>query len=97
MMTLHRRDPTRNMRRFYRTYVTATLFGEWAVVCEWGRIGHGGTVRRWIYRDPQEADTAQARRVRQKLRRGYVVVPLTRMAASGNGAGISPLDFAPSG
>ena len=33
------------MARFYKIDVQPTLFGEWAAVREWGRIGRAGTVR----------------------------------------------------
>jgi predicted DNA-binding WGR domain protein len=39
---LIRIDPARNMRRFYRFDVQPDLFSGFAVVKEWGRIGHRG-------------------------------------------------------
>ena len=33
------------MRRFYRVAIERTLFGEWALVREWGRIGNTGGQR----------------------------------------------------
>ena len=42
---LERREPARNRQRFYAILVTPTLFGAWAMVREWGRIGQPGTVR----------------------------------------------------
>jgi predicted DNA-binding WGR domain protein len=42
---LERREPARNRLRFYAITVTRTLFGSWAMVREWGRIGRPGTVR----------------------------------------------------
>jgi predicted DNA-binding WGR domain protein len=33
------------MARFYKLDVQPTLFGEWTLVREWGRIGRPGTVR----------------------------------------------------
>jgi hypothetical protein len=42
---LTRIDRAQNMARFYKLDVQPTLFGEWALVCEWGRIGQDGTVR----------------------------------------------------
>ncbi len=42
---LERREPARNIQRFYAITVTRTLFDGWAVVREWGRIGQPGTVR----------------------------------------------------
>jgi predicted DNA-binding WGR domain protein len=39
MAFLTRTDPTRNIDRFYVVDITPTLFGEWAVLREWGRRG----------------------------------------------------------
>ena len=36
---LEKRVPARNQHRFYTITVTRTLFGSWALVREWGRIG----------------------------------------------------------
>jgi predicted DNA-binding WGR domain protein len=68
---LERRDAARNMDRFYRVWITPTLFGEWAVVSQWGRIGtHGRAREDWVPSLP-EAQAVQARRVARKRRRGY--------------------------
>ena len=48
-----------------------TLFGEWAVVREWGRIGRGGTVRDSLHASEAEAQTEAAELIRRKRRRGY--------------------------
>jgi predicted DNA-binding WGR domain protein len=45
MILLTRIDPARNMARFYALSLAPTLFGEWLLVKEWGRIGQTGTVR----------------------------------------------------
>jgi predicted DNA-binding WGR domain protein len=39
MTYLTRTDPARNMIWFYVVDITPTLFGEWAVLREWGRRG----------------------------------------------------------
>ena len=41
---LTRIDNHRNMARFYKLDIQPTLFGEWSLVREWGRIGRPGTV-----------------------------------------------------
>lgn len=69
--TLFRVDPARNMARFYQLDVQPTLFGEWAVVREWGRIGRAGTVRSTPYGTAAAAEAARARQLRLKERRGY--------------------------
>ena len=42
MIHLTRIDPARNMARFYTMALQPTLFGEWAPLREWGRIGSAG-------------------------------------------------------
>ena len=42
---MERTDAERRMARSYAVTVTPTLFGEWSVLREWGRIGQAGTVR----------------------------------------------------
>lgn len=42
-------DPASNKRRFYALSVQRTLFSEWALVREWGRIGGGGRLRSDLY------------------------------------------------
>jgi predicted DNA-binding WGR domain protein len=38
-INLLRIDEDSNMARFYKLDVQPTLFGEWSLVREWGRIG----------------------------------------------------------
>ena len=39
MISLTKLDPERNMRRYYRVMVQATVLGEWCLVRAYGRIG----------------------------------------------------------
>ncbi len=71
IVVLHRIDVSRNMARFYAMHLTPTLFGEIAVVRNWGRIGGQGRVRSDIFTSPEEARTAVERLHAQKSRRGY--------------------------
>ena len=71
---LERRDPGRHMARFYAVKVVPTLFGPWALVREWGRIGSPGTLRADWFETEKEAETARARLVLQKVRHGYRLV-----------------------
>jgi predicted DNA-binding WGR domain protein len=71
MIKLIRTDPSRNMHRFYALQLTATLFGEWAVIAEWGRIGSAGQVQERLFAAPELAEAAFAQRQRAKMRRGY--------------------------
>lgn len=68
---LHRIDPNANMARFYHVDLAPTLFGEVAVLRQWGRIGTNGrtTVETWPSID--EAQQSADQTLRQKSRRGY--------------------------
>jgi predicted DNA-binding WGR domain protein len=68
---LEERDPARNRMRFCAVTVTPTLFGPWAVVREWGRIGQPGTVREEWFETAELAEAAGLRLIRRKERRGY--------------------------
>ena len=68
---LERRDPQKHMARYYRLIVAQTLFGEWALIAEWGRIGSPGRVWQHWFGSRQEAESAQAVRAEKKIRRGY--------------------------
>ena len=74
MMTslyLERREPLYNRRRFYIITVTRTLFDQWAVVREWGRIGQPGTVRETWFETESAALEAGAQLRQRKAKRGY--------------------------
>jgi len=74
---MERCDSTRNLARFYEVDIQPTLFGNWAVVRRWGRIGtHGRVGQDWFLSLP-EAQTEQAHRVAQKCRRGYGYLRMT--------------------
>lgn len=78
MITLHRTDPARNMRRFYHLHIERTLFGDWALIREWGRIGCGGQRFEQWFDTAEAADRALQDLETRKRRRGYE----TRVAAS---------------
>jgi predicted DNA-binding WGR domain protein len=44
-LRLTRSEPAKNIDRFYVVDIMPTLFGEWAVLREYGRRGSPGTVR----------------------------------------------------
>jgi len=68
---LHRVDPDRNMRRFYRLALQPDLFGGCTLVREWGRIGSGGRVRLDTYESEGQAVDALAVLAKVRTRRGY--------------------------
>jgi predicted DNA-binding WGR domain protein len=61
------------MHRFYTLHVAPTLFGEWMLVAEWGRIGSPGTVRHQVFSSVELA--ALAKHLKIKTRRGYHRMP----------------------
>jgi len=69
---LERVDPSKNSYRFYALQVTQTLFGSWALIRQWGRIGHqGGTkLESWFDREHEARDAAMKIQ-KTKERRGY--------------------------
>lgn len=69
---LERIDRTRNMTRYYRLSAVETLFGDWAVVREWGRIGRRGQTREESAPTRQSAERLIADYAARRLRRGYV-------------------------
>jgi predicted DNA-binding WGR domain protein len=71
MRVLHRRDPDRNMHRFCALQVLPTLFGEWTLTTEWGRIGSAGQVQHRFFPNEAVAAAALERRLKIKVRRGY--------------------------
>jgi predicted DNA-binding WGR domain protein len=66
--------PEKNRHRFYYTTVMLGLFGEWALVREWGRIGSAGTVRKIWFATEEEALAAEQKLCEAKRKKGYVAV-----------------------
>lgn len=71
MTVLRRVDASRNMSRLYALGVERTLFGEFALVREWGSIGCLGQRRSLIYPTLADAEAALVKRRQVKQRRGY--------------------------
>jgi predicted DNA-binding WGR domain protein len=71
MAYLQKIVPEANQKRFYAMTAIPTLFGEWAVMREWGRIGSPGTARTDFHEDQGQAVSALAEIARKKQRRGY--------------------------
>lgn len=72
---LEKRDPTRNLARFYSLMVLPTLFGEWSLQREWGRIGQAGQVGSLHFPSQEEATRAFLKLEAAKRRRGYWLRP----------------------
>ena len=71
MIVLTRTEDDHNMRRFYALDIAPKLFGEWALITEWGRIGSSGRVQTSTFADELSASAAQTKRIAVKQRRGY--------------------------
>jgi predicted DNA-binding WGR domain protein len=67
--------PERNQWRFYLMQTTPTLFGEWSLVREWGRIGSPGHVRLETHGSMDRAIQALVEARHAKERRGYRASP----------------------
>lgn len=57
-LVLDRSDPAQNMARFYVLAIEPTLFGDVALVREWGRRGCSGRRRLDLYGDQETAAEA---------------------------------------
>ena len=69
---LEKINPEKRQRRFYVMNVAQTLFGEWCLIREWGRIGAAGGQRMVDYTASQEDAEAALRKLSdQKCHRGY--------------------------
>ena len=68
---LRRVDGARRMHRFYEMAVQRDLLGGAVLICEWGRIGAPGKVRRMPHRDEGAAINALMDLAQAKARRGY--------------------------
>ena len=74
VLYLEKRILARNQKRFYTITVTPTLFGSWALVREWGRIGQPGTVREAWFETEGAAIEGGAQWRERKKKRGYRAV-----------------------
>jgi predicted DNA-binding WGR domain protein len=72
VITLTRSKPSKNLHRFYAMYLAPTLFGEWGLIAECGRIGSPGTARERIFPTEQLAQAALTKPLRIKTGRGYI-------------------------
>ena len=72
MVYLTKIDASRNMARFYLLDLQPTLFGEWALVKEWGRIGQAGQRRIIVYAGQEAAALALERELKRRCKRLYL-------------------------
>lgn len=65
--------PDANRHRYYVLRTLPTLFGEWDLIREWGRLGSPGRVRRNLHQTESEAISALTKLAERKHRRGYAL------------------------
>lgn len=65
-------DAAKNIRRFWLSVVTPTMFGGWSVLREWGRIGSPGRVQLRTFGSEEEAQRAEQQGIKKRLRHGYL-------------------------
>lgn len=82
LLVLDRIEKASNMARYYVLIVEPTLFGDMALVREWGRIGVSCRRRLDLYEHDAEAKVALGTWLRRKSRRGYVLRDGLRSAAA---------------
>lgn len=68
---LERHDPEQNLHRFYQIHVVPGIFGDWALIREWGRVGSPGTVRKDWFESEEEAVQAGVKLSEVKRKKGY--------------------------
>ncbi len=68
---IERRDPARNMARFYALSIEPTLFGDVCLTRRWGRIGTRGQMKAMSFPHEDEALAQFGKIQRQKASRGY--------------------------
>lgn len=68
---LERHEPDKNLHRFYQLRVTPGIFGDWALVWEWGRVGSPSTVRKDWFASEAEVINAGQKLCETKQKKGY--------------------------
>jgi predicted DNA-binding WGR domain protein len=70
-LVLDRQDANCSMARFYVLAIEPSLFGDTALMREWGRIGQPGQRRVEFHESPAQAAEALDTWLQRKRRRGY--------------------------
>jgi predicted DNA-binding WGR domain protein len=71
LLVLERVEGAEHMARYYVLSIEPTLFGDAALVREWGRIGHGRKRRLDLYADNRQAAVALTIWLARKMKRSY--------------------------
>lgn len=65
-------DEEHNKHRFYQLFIVPTLFDDWSLVREWGRIGSPGTVKKDWFETEALAGLSCQTLITQKEKKGYI-------------------------
>jgi predicted DNA-binding WGR domain protein len=68
---VERRDPPKNMARYYAMSIEPTLFGDACLIRRWGRIGTTGQQMSHHFEKEKEAVALFLELLRQKRAKGY--------------------------
>jgi predicted DNA-binding WGR domain protein len=71
MVALSNIYPAKNRWRFYSVALGRTLFGDWSITREWGRIGSPGRIAVESFASEEEARRAEQQTIRPRTRHGY--------------------------
>lgn len=71
--SLHKINPQKNQYRFYTVRITPSLFDDWTLIREWGRIGSSGTIRSDIFSTEEEARQKMESILKDKTKKGYKI------------------------
>jgi len=69
-MHLIRSEPDANLHRFYRLEIVPSLFGDFGLMRNWGRIGNAGQLRIDWFGSEAEAKNARFELYMKKAKRG---------------------------
>jgi predicted DNA-binding WGR domain protein len=72
VIQLTRSKPSSNVHRFDVLQVAPTLFGQWGLIAEWGRVGFPDQVREQLFETESAAQAALTKRLRIKTKHGYI-------------------------
>ncbi|MCX4027578.1 WGR domain-containing protein [Endozoicomonas sp. SM1973] len=75
MICLKLSDPETNTHKFYTLLIQKDLFGNWALLRQWGRVGTKGAVKVDTFDSYEKALIALERVKHEKLRKGYTLKP----------------------
>ena len=83
MIYLTNIEPPRNMARFYALDIEPTLFGQRALVKNWGRIGTAGRSLRVAFAREADAQAALGQELKRRAGQISQATPLQQFRAPG--------------